>query len=366
MVSEPFSRVVIDCVGPLPRSKQGYEHLLTVMCSTTRYLEAFPLRNISTKSVVECLLKFFTTFGLPEVIQSDRGSNFTSHAFALAMRELGVKHITSSAYHPQSQGALERAHHGLKEMLRCYCQAEGKEWPSGLPFVLFAIRDSVHESLGYTPFELVFGHRVKGPLEIMKNDWMGKQQVEFDLSEYAVKFRERLRRAVERACEHLQRAKIKMKQRYDRKAKDRKFEPGDRVLALVPTMQDPLHDRYTGPYRIEKRVGEVGYLLSTPEEKKKSRLVHVNMLKRYRDKEGAAVLTCVGHKTSNDGKVGEEASASLSNIEWLRDAWDNLSYLEKGREDMFALLQRYPSLKTNVPSRTKLISHDTELIDSNT
>ena len=366
VVSEPFTRVVIDCVGPLPRSRQGYEYLLTVMCCTTRYLEAFPLRNISTKAVVECLVKFFTTFGLPEVVQSDRGSNFTSHAFALAMKELGVKHVTSSAYHPQSQGALERAHHGLKEMLRCYCQDEGKEWPAGLPFVLFAIRDSVHESLGYTPFELVFGHRVKGPLEILKNDWMRKRQVEFDLSEYAVKFRERLQRAVQSACEHLRKSKVKMKERYDRQAKDRRFEPGDQVLTLVPTMQNPLRDRYTGPYTVEKRVGEVGYLLSTPGEKKKSRLVHVNMLKRYRDREGAVVLTCTGHKTNSEGKEGEEASASLSNIEWLRDAWDNLSYLEKGRGDMFALLQSYPSLKTNVPSRTGVISHDVELIDSKT
>ena len=61
-------------------------------------------------------------------------------------------------------------------------------------------------------------------------------------------------------------------------------------------MQNPLRDCYTGPYTVEKRVGEVGYLLSTTGEKKKSRLVHVNMLKRYRDREGAVVLTCTGHK----------------------------------------------------------------------
>lgn len=63
-----------DCVGPLPKTKRGYQYLLTVMDVSTRFLEAFPLRNISAKSVLDCLLKFFTQFGLPREIQSDQGS----------------------------------------------------------------------------------------------------------------------------------------------------------------------------------------------------------------------------------------------------------------------------------------------------
>nr|XP_054753966.1 uncharacterized protein LOC129259729 [Lytechinus pictus] len=110
---EPFSRVLIDCVGPLPKTKAGYQYLLTVMDSTTRFPEAFPLRNIKAKTVIDALLVFFTRYGLPQDIQSDRGSNFTSSVFREVMHQLGIKQVNSSPYHPQSQGALERYHQTL-------------------------------------------------------------------------------------------------------------------------------------------------------------------------------------------------------------------------------------------------------------
>ena len=55
---EPFSRVLVDCVGPLPRSRSGNEYLLTVMCTATRFPEAIPLRNIKAKTSVKALIIF--------------------------------------------------------------------------------------------------------------------------------------------------------------------------------------------------------------------------------------------------------------------------------------------------------------------
>ena len=114
---EPFSRILIDCVGPLPRTKSGNEYLLTIMCTSTRFPEAIPLRNIKTKSIVKALIKFFTFVGLPKSVQSDQGSNFMSGIFQQVMHELGIKQYRSSAYHPESQGALERFHQTLKNMI---------------------------------------------------------------------------------------------------------------------------------------------------------------------------------------------------------------------------------------------------------
>ena len=58
-VSEPFERILIDCVGPLPKTKSGYQYLLTVMCTATRYPEAFPLRSLKAKPVIKALTNFF-------------------------------------------------------------------------------------------------------------------------------------------------------------------------------------------------------------------------------------------------------------------------------------------------------------------
>ena len=117
----PFERVIMDCVGPLPRTKSGNRYLLTIMCASSRIPEAIPLRAISTKKVVESMINFFVKVGLPKVIQTDRGSNFMSNLFKRVIGQLGAKHVTSSPYHPQSQGALERFHATLKSMLRAHC-----------------------------------------------------------------------------------------------------------------------------------------------------------------------------------------------------------------------------------------------------
>ncbi len=73
VVGEPFERVLVDCVGPLPRTKAGHQYLLTIMCTSTRFPEAVPLRKITANVVTRALTKFFTTFGLPRTVQTDQG-----------------------------------------------------------------------------------------------------------------------------------------------------------------------------------------------------------------------------------------------------------------------------------------------------
>ena len=88
---EPFSRIIIDCVGPLPPKKSGCQYLLTIMCASTCFPEAIPLRNIKAKTIVKALVKFFTFEGLPRSVQSDQGSYFMSGIFHQVMHELGIK-----------------------------------------------------------------------------------------------------------------------------------------------------------------------------------------------------------------------------------------------------------------------------------
>ena len=186
---EPFSRILIDCVGPLPRTKSGNDYLLTIMCTSTRFPEAIPLRNIKTKSIVKALIKFFTFVGLPKSVQYDQGSNFMSGIFQQVMHELGIKQYRSSAYHPESQGALERFHQTLKNMIRSYCFDTEKDWDEGIHLLLFAVRESVQESLGYSPFELVFGHSVRGPLKLLKEKFLSNDETPLNLLQYVSDFR---------------------------------------------------------------------------------------------------------------------------------------------------------------------------------
>ena len=105
------------------------------------------------------------------------------------MHELGIKQYRSSAYHPESQGALERFHQTLKNMIRSYCFDTEKDWDDGSHLLLFAVRESVQESLGFSPFELVFGHSVRGPLKLLKEKFLSNDETPLNLLQYVSDYR---------------------------------------------------------------------------------------------------------------------------------------------------------------------------------
>ena len=140
------------------------------------------------------------------------------------MHELGIKQYRSSAYHPESQGALERFHQTLKNMIRSYCFDTEKDWDEGIHLLLFAVRESVQESLGFRPFELVFGHTVRGPLKLLKEKFLSQEDTPLNLLQYVSDFRSRLLTACEAAKSNLKKAQGKMKQHFDKNTKVRSFK----------------------------------------------------------------------------------------------------------------------------------------------
>lgn len=386
-VGEPFEHVIVDCVGPLPRTKNGNQFLLTIMCSATRFPEAIPLRKITAPVVIKALVKFFSMFGLPKVVQSDQGTNFLSKLFSQVLTTLNISHRVASAYHPESQGALERFHQTLKAMLRKYCMDTGKDWDEGVPLVLFAAREAVQESLGFSPAELVFGHTVRGPLKLFKEKIMSfDSSPKMNVLDYVSKFRERLHHACSTARDSLANAQENMKCRFDRKSVQRCFEAGDQVLVLLPVVGSSLSARFSGPYKVLRKLSDTDYVVGTPDRKRKSRVCHVNMLKAYHNREtpcteppAAALIpapvatACSGVPVSDadieeDGIVFRHAHqqcARLKNSEILNDLPFHLHHLSKEqRNDITYLINDYPSLFNDVPSRTTVLQHDINVGDA--
>lgn len=101
-----------------------------------------------------------------------------------------MKHNQSSAYHAQSQGALEWFHQTLKALLRAYCVELNRDWEEGLPWLLLAAREVQQESLGFSPNDLVFGHSVRGPFSVLW-EGLGEDDPPQNLLEYVNGFRRR-------------------------------------------------------------------------------------------------------------------------------------------------------------------------------
>lgn len=147
--------------------------------------------------------------------------------------ELGVKHNLSTAYHAQSQGALERFHSTLKSLLSTYCLEMQLDWEEGLPWLMLVAREVTQQSVGFSPNEQFFAHKARGLLAVLRDQWVDSEPPK-KLSEYVLGFRHRLSLAGELAGKCLSKKKL-----FDRYTEHRKFSVGDQVLALMPVVDSP-------------------------------------------------------------------------------------------------------------------------------
>ena len=360
---EPFSDIVIDFVGPLPRTKSGKLYLFTIMCKATRYPEAIAVSSTRACHAINALESFFMHNGLPRTVQSDNGSSFVSAEFREFLEQYGITQILSTPYRPQSQGALERYHQTLKCMLTKFCLANTNLWDRYVPLLLFCTRDTVQESLGFSPFQLMFGHQVRGPLSVLKSQCLKDHQAQ-NLLERVEGFYAKLKECRDLAEKNMARAQSKMKTWYDRKAVKRSFSPGDLCLIFLPIAKGALSAKFFGPYKVLEKVSELNYRVATPDRGRKQRVCHINQMKEFVGPyEDNVAVASVQVQEVSDG-ASEIVVPRLANSEILADLGAYLSNVpEEERSQLEDLLQSFPEVFSDKLGRTNLLVHDVELLD---
>ena len=231
-------------------------------------------------------------------------------------------------------------------------------------------------------------HRVTiGPLLLLKEKWLDEDPEKISVLKYVATFKDRLFRAGQIAKRNLQESQSKMKVWYDRKAKSRCFEPGDRVLVLFPVVGNPLQAKYSGPYKVVKKISDTNYLVKTPDRRKETQVCHINMLKAYHEKPKPELVTlnnrlglespthskdCVGQvaekeeDTESEVRLGnDQQPIKLQNSQILNDLGTKLSHLPiVQRKELAEVITQYREVFPDVPSKTNLIEHDVDVGDS--
>ena len=165
VIGKPFKRVAVDLIGELiPASSRGHRYILTVVDNATRYPEAVALKSIFFVVVAEALVSIFSHVGIAEKILLDQGTQFTGDLMKEVGQLLSLKQLTTTPYHPQSNGLVEPFNGTLKTMFRRMCAEKPKDWDRYLDALLLAYRKAPQKSLGFAPFELLYGRSVNGPL----------------------------------------------------------------------------------------------------------------------------------------------------------------------------------------------------------
>ena len=130
----------------------------------------------------------------------------------------------------------------------CYHSATVEDWDEDISLLLFVVRESVQESLRLSPFELVFGHSVRGPLKLLKEYWLSENTKSLNLLHYVSKFRSKLKKASEQAQQNLKQSQSQMKMLYDRKSQNCVFNPGGNVSVSSPGQRNILQATDPGSY----------------------------------------------------------------------------------------------------------------------
>jgi transposase InsO family protein len=160
---EPFARITMDSIGPLPTSEEGYKFILVVIDCFTRTLELYPCKSTDAEEAAQYLIEFISRYGTPDQVLSDRGSQFVNSVIDTALQTLGVHHLLSAANSKQETAIVERAN---KEVLRflipmVYEAKSNEKWPQYIPLIRRILMAHPHASTGIAPAMLLYGETVQ-------------------------------------------------------------------------------------------------------------------------------------------------------------------------------------------------------------
>ena len=165
--SRRFTHIHVDLVGPLKASAEGYTHVMTMVDRTTRWMEVIPLSSTTATASADALVAgWISRFGVPAVITTDRGVQFTSAVWQVLCKRLGIKHSPTTAYHPQANGLVERFHRHFKDSMQARLAA--RDWPAHLPWVLLGLRAAPKEDHNISAAELLYGVPLALPGELLE------------------------------------------------------------------------------------------------------------------------------------------------------------------------------------------------------
>ena len=380
LIEVPFHRIAIDLVGPLIPSARGHRYILTVVDYATRYVEAVPLTGISTVEVAEQLVSIFSRVGFPLEMLSDLGTQLVSDLMKEVARLLSITQIYCTRYNPKNNGLVEKYNGLIKKVLIRMSKEQPRQWDRYLPALLFALREMPTSSLGFSPFELLYGRTVRGPMSLIREAWTrdtagSEPKPEY---QYVLDLKERLSSTWDLAHEQLGRMAAKYKGYYDKKAKPRSLNVGDKVMVLLPTDHKKMLLRWNGPFEVVEKRYEHDYVINMSGVHK---TFHINLLKRYftREEEPEQVLAGCFEQvegisvTEGDDDVidwlGDGSDPELDEMceqyivptpssiqkEFVQDVKVNTELKEGQTEQVWDLLYKYQDVFTDVPKRTTLM-----------
>jgi hypothetical protein len=217
----PFSSISIDFKGPFVRSRAGFTNILVVLDNFSKFVLLHPLRKIDAKRTIKFLRdEVFLKYSVPNTLTSDNGPAFRSHEFAKFLEGWRVAHQKTPYYHAQANQA-ERAIKVVGTAIAAYITKDNhKAWDEKLSDIAVSINTAVHEGHRYTPFEVLYGLKMRVKAE----------DHEHNLSVPIEQRWERMKEVREKVQQNLEASYRQYSQRYNLRTRPRNLEEGQIVF----------------------------------------------------------------------------------------------------------------------------------------
>ena len=309
-VADLFSRWHIDILSGLPTTKDKYKHILVVVDSYSKWMEAHPLRSQEATEVAAVLYReVITRYGAPRTLISDRGQTFMSKLTTAMCELFQITRHYVSAYHPATNSVVERANSIILQGFRMYCKDQQDDWPEILPSVMMAHRMTpCTQASQVSPFFLLFGREMHIPIDtalLPKDNLSQNHKVHLN---NVLKQLETTRKI---ATENIKAAQVRYKHQFDKRSQEPKFQPAERVwlyCTKVAVGKAPkLHRKWVGPYYITQLGPHHTFKVrNCATNKEVKSLVNGVRLKPYYDPDNRPTNPPVGMEDINEELDAEE------------------------------------------------------------
>ena len=281
LAGHPMDRVAMDIIGPLPKTQQGNKYILVIGDHFTRWMEAFAIGDQTSHTIAGKLVKeFMCRFGIPLDIHTDQGKNFDSQLVHDICKLLQVKKTRSTAYHPESNGLIEKFNQTLGQLIRTHV-LENQDWDADIDLLMAAYRSTKHPATGYSPNYMMLGREVYSPLELQFPIHNNHISHPIDQHKYAVELQERLSKCYLEARTKLKETAERQKRDYDTRTMENAYDIGSLVYKFN-NVHHKFETPWSGPYIVLKKFSPAVYKIRN---KHKSEVIHHDRLKPYTSRE---------------------------------------------------------------------------------
>ena len=252
-----WAKCAIDVSGPYPTSLSGNKYIVSFIDLFSGYPEAFACPDKSAQTIAHLIIdEIFVRYSCPLEILSDNGSENINQTVKETLAELNIHHVTTSFYHPQSNGLIERYHRTLVDIISKKLQTDVGSWDMFLNQASAAIRFGVNESTKCSPFFLLFGNEPVLPIDNLlkrRRIYQGEEPHKMAL--------EQQHKAFLWVHQNRKRAKKKRNELANRHAQEVKFQIGDPVYYKNHTRKNKLDIKWQPYYRIIEQTSPVTFII---------------------------------------------------------------------------------------------------------